>query len=304
MVNGIWVQAKCPLAPYKHKSGKDTNPSFGISLETGMFNCFACESGSLESLVQALELYASQTPHMEAKYNFPAAREALAGIESDLFPLPEYTEFPDKKYVFEEWPEYFIEQFPLWTSSSLAVQYLANRDQPVDPVVACKMDLRYDAQWQRIVCPYRTVNGKLAGARGRAIYSTSPMKHHEYLWNKVSNANIVLYNEPALEWAAETGKPIVVVEGQFDCMSVLRVYPGVVAGLTAKMSLPKMAKLQNVPGVVVLMDRDAAGEAAWPRYRKYLEGKVQLGRVEVPAPYKDPGEMPVEVLQDVLGDLL
>ena len=303
-LNGEWLTAKCPLAPYLHKSGKDSNPSFGINLESGLFNCFACESGSLEKLVQTLEMYATHTPYMQAKYDFAAARQAIEGIDNDMSPLPEYAEFPDKKYVFEEWPEYFIEQFSPWNSTSLAIQYLANRVQPVDTVIADKMELKWDSTYQRIVCPYRTLSGKLAGARGRAIFKTSPMQHFDYTWNEINNANIVWYNEQALELSVEHDRPIVVVEGQFDAMNVMRVYPYVVAGLTAKASLPKISKLQNVPGVLTMLDNDATGQAAWHRYKKYLEGKVQLGRMDFGTEYKDPGAIPHQKLAELFAELI
>jgi hypothetical protein len=97
--------------------------------------------------------------------------------------------------------------------------------QPVNLVIAAAMNLRYDLTYDRIVCPYRHFNGKLAGARGRAVDQDAKLKHWDYTWGDVNNAHCVWYNEPALDAAAMAKAPVIVCEGQFDVMNVLRVYP-------------------------------------------------------------------------------
>jgi hypothetical protein len=67
----------------------------------------------------------------------------------------------------------------------------------------------------------------------------------------MNNAHCVWYNEPDPGGGCALPKaPVVVCEGQFDVMSVLRVYPYVVGNLTAKATIEKMVKLQNTYGVV------------------------------------------------------
>lgn len=51
-----WVNTSCPFAPFKHKNGLDTKPSFGISISKEdhrpHYKCFSCdESGDLRSLL-------------------------------------------------------------------------------------------------------------------------------------------------------------------------------------------------------------------------------------------------------------
>ena len=55
-----WVRASCPLARWKHESGQDRKPSFGIKIpekdgEAPYFHCFTCETnGPLPKLLSIL----------------------------------------------------------------------------------------------------------------------------------------------------------------------------------------------------------------------------------------------------------
>ena len=60
-----WVEGCCPLARWTHKNGTDSTPSFGVSINPAgpsHYSCFACQHGSIEELVQVLELYSKDTP--------------------------------------------------------------------------------------------------------------------------------------------------------------------------------------------------------------------------------------------------
>ena len=92
---GGWVTCKCPLAPFLHKSGKDSTPSFGINIDSGKFNCFACQKGSLETLLGIISLYTMKPgvpEHLRDRFNLPLAREILQGAAGDVDALPSYEE--------------------------------------------------------------------------------------------------------------------------------------------------------------------------------------------------------------------
>ena len=63
---GNWLQASCPLAPWKHASGVDRHPSFGVRIptkegESPYFHCFACNSGgSLPRLIHNLQMLSGE----------------------------------------------------------------------------------------------------------------------------------------------------------------------------------------------------------------------------------------------------
>lgn len=307
-VNG-WFMSQCPLAPFTHAKGKDTRPSFGINIVSANYNCFTCGSGTASKLVQTLEMYARENPTWAPRYHFNLAYEILQGIEDFLEPLPEYGAITPNMLEFEPWPEWWLEQYPTWDKNPTSKWYLTvgrfeMGSQPVPDEIATKFELRYDHSHNRIVCPYRTYTGKLAGARGRACDPNSKFKHFDYTHNKINNAHGVWYNEEALELAARRHAPVIVVEGQFDAMNVARAYPYVVAGLTAKSSAEKIAKLQNCDAVVTMLDSDATGVSAHYRYESLLRDYIPVGKVSYPEEYKDPAQIPIEVLQDILRDLL
>jgi hypothetical protein len=267
---GIWVKADCALAPFTHKNHKDTNPSFGISCTEGEhshFNCFTCNSGSVEELVGQLELYVSQNPTHAWRYNFKAARELLAAEEL-VTTLPEFTEFGNaKQQEFQEWPQYFIDNFPSVTYSKDASQYLDKRGVTLHQ--RALHNLRWDVHKSMVVCPYHNAYGKLAGARGRSVLDNVSgwKKHFDYTWNQVNNASLTWYNEPCLQHE----EIVVVVEGQFDLYRVERVYPHVLANLTAKPVPHKIKKLQQVPGVILMLDNDPTADKAIELYLNYFD---------------------------------
>jgi DNA primase len=78
----------------------------------------------------------------------------------------------------------------------------------------------------------------------------------------------------------------------------------VVGNLTAKATIEKMVKLQSTYGVIVMLDNDEAGIAAVARYQEHLVGKVDFGTVEYPSEFKDPAQLPLDVLKDVLKEIL
>ena len=283
--NGVWLTGSCPLAKWMHQSQKDSSPSFAIKVEPGeesMFHCFGCKSGKLLDLVQRLEFYA----HVDGttkQYAFTQARQVLENETVEVLPLPEYSEFGRPGQEFQEWPEWFIDSFLDVTLSAHGMGYLKSRG--VSPEQALLRGLRYDTNRRMVVFPFHNVYGKLAGARGRSIVSGTKNPHYDYTWNKVNNTRLVWYNEPVLQQL----EPVAVVEGQFDCLRVARVYPIVVANLTAKATQEKLRKLGQAPMVILFPDNDLAGEQSTEKYVRFCrEMNIPLAIVSLEDAPKDP----------------
>ncbi len=297
---GPWVRCSCPLAPWLHDSGKDSNPSFGLSIsddKASHYNCFSCQSGSAEELLQTLEMYASGSLLSHAKYNFPAARAYLEQEAQDVFPLGEFTEFDhDETKEFYEWPAYFIDSFHPAAYSKKAYDYLMGRG--VTPQQVIDRNIRYDPKRNMVVFPFHSVYGKLAGARGRNIGQDGP-PHHDYSWNKTNNTGLVWYNEEALNLE----QPVIIVEGQFDYLTVARAYPPTMANLTAKPTPPKMKKLQQCPGVILLLDNDKTGVKAAEKYVTFCDqNNINVAVLTLPEGIKDPDQMGTEGISQLLKD--
>jgi hypothetical protein len=286
--HGIWSRGPCPLSPWTHKSGKDSNPSFGLVAADGepaRFHCFTCESGSLSKLLQLIEFHNHQTPgRFHGDLN--KAREIIEMAESELPMLQPYSEFSgQKKKQFEEWPSYVLDTYLPVKKHDRAYAYCIKRGFSNGEMDS--FNLRYDDERDMVVFPYWDVFGRFAGARGRRVIlnGDSPSfgaGHHDYVWNGINNAGLVLYNEAVLNLPG----PTVVVEGQVDCIKVSRVWPKTVGNLTAKPVLDKVQKLIQAEGVVLLLDGDQPGRDAT---KKWLDLLTFLGCNVLPVylPYDD-----------------
>jgi 5S rRNA maturation endonuclease (ribonuclease M5) len=277
-----WVRGTCPLAPWTHKNGKDSHPSFGLYTapgEPGRFYCFACNGGSLSTLLQTIEFHAAKHPG-DFHGNLHMARQIIEQEEIELAMLPEFSEFGEQEKKFEELPEWFLDTFPLATGVGRATAYLQYRG--FNETDAHKFDLRYDPVQDRLVFPYCNVFGKFAGLRGRGIEFPGEKHyspHHDYVWNGINNAGLVWFNEEILD---DEG-PVVVVEGQFDAMRVARVYPRVLANLTAKPIRAKLKKLVQCEGVILMLDGDFAGRMATQKFLEAFDDmKITCATVKLP----------------------
>lgn len=302
-VNGGWVMSTCPLAPWTHKGGKDSNPSFGVKVEPqdkSYFNCFACHSGSLFSLVQTIAYNLSVSPVVGRTYDLRAALEILDG--GDVVVLPDYDSVRGDAVVCP-WPDTALDEMGLkpLVEGSTALKYLDSRG--VDLGLADSMGVREDFLRQRVVFPIRNAYGQLCGARGRSYdYSCPPQFiHYDYTFDGVNNTNLVWFNEKALN----EDLPVIVVEGQFDVCRVLKVYPAVVGILTAKASAKKLSKLAQTSGVLFMLDNDDTGRLSTEKMLERVSGMgVPCGVVSYPEKYKDPDSVPDEEMREILSSLL
>jgi hypothetical protein len=297
-----WVNASCPLARWTHRTRHDAAPSFGLlvkSSEPATYNCFACRKGTAAELLQAVEFY---TQGKDASgYQFSVARQILADEELCLAVLPSYDDPSESMQHFEEWPLYWLESFKPVQFFAPAWDYLMGRQVSEDTIE--KHRLCFDSHRSMIVCPYFTVLGKFAGARGRSILAdtTGIRKHYDYSFKGMNNARLVWYNEQALDLDG----PVVVVEGQFDCWRVEQVWPKVVANLTARPTLRKMVKLSDAGRVVQIPDNDETGALSEEVYQAMVKGlAIDLRTVHLPAGVKDPDECHPDFLRDVILDAL
>lgn len=299
--SGEWVRSDCPLAPFTHKTGKDSHPSFAINVTSPRpyYHCFSCQSGDLAELIGALEMHVGKNPHWAHRYNFKGARDVLDNLELDLF-LPGYDDEPVTGHKeFEEWPKFFLDSFLPALFNKEATDYLLSRG--VTHAQISSHQIKYDVNRRMVCFPYWNVFGQFAGMRGRAIDANAKLKHFDYTWNKINNAALVWYNEETLQ----ADEPVVMVEGQFDALIVEQAYPHVIANLTAKPSQYKRKRLLNCPGVILMLDNDTTGHAARDKWLEYFdEHKVKAAVVPLPEDKKDPAECGVEWAKEVLKDLV
>ena len=132
-------------------------------------------------------------------------------------------------------------------------------------------DFRYDPYGDRVVIPFYDQYGRLAGARGRSLTTKS---FHDYTFHDHNNTDLVWCGEQCFQ----ADEIVVIVEGQFDMVKTSRVYPHVIANLTALISRRKLEKLLDLSGVVFMLDNDKAGQDSTAKAVEYLAKKgVRVG---------------------------
>lgn len=288
---GGWVSASCPLAPWTHDSGTDSNPSFAISCKPGkesIFNCYACEHGDLLHLVQLLKKYGAKKP----RYDLRRALEVLAEDDGDItLAIKDYDQtWKEDKEEIIPWSESWLSTFmPAW-KVPLAMEYLNGRS--VSGKLAELYDIRWDGGRECVSFPVRDFEGRLCGLRGRRLGGGyydygGPLGHR--------NKQVWLGEE-----RVDLSRTVVFVESVFDAVSVARVYGNVAAPLTVGMSKAKVRRMESALDIVTLFDNGKGGDKARKLVDKYLPSSLRVHLLP-PKHCSDPGDMTVEELHKVLN---
>lgn len=121
-VNSNNLRCTCPFASQTHGSGKDSNPSFTISLDTNSkWNCFACGKKGLtfRSLVRALSSVCSRdlSSWENSEMTNCAGQYTLAKKKKNLIPIDNWQveeqlnfNWRDYEHLIAEVPPYAIER--------------------------------------------------------------------------------------------------------------------------------------------------------------------------------------------------
>lgn len=286
-----WVRASCPLAPWTHSSGMDSNPSFGVKVDTTSHcNCFACgfKGSPFDLVLELRDKMGEDALGMDLGLALQIAQEESAiGFTKQ----PEWSwkkPIPTPIPWSEKWLAsfFYVDLFPE------PVEYLAKRG--VGEFTAHVLGLRYDTTRKSIMFPLRTKQGTLIGARGRLL--EGKLKYYDYKYKDHSNARFALYNLERTDFL----KPLVLVEGTFDALSVLPVYQNVVASLGVSLTREKLNILKQFPEIWVMFDYDKAGEEGFAQVHRALKGTL-VRRVPNPGKGKDPGEMSTEQITHCLS---
>lgn len=294
-----WVVASCPLAPWRHDGGEDKNPSFAVKQEAGdaFCNCFSCAfHGKQSDLILEMRRLNKKEPidtfpFGEALQLIAEAEEGLDGIDLDTPDIEECLfSASSKPHVF---PEAWLESFPPWHTVAAATGYLEERG--VSWEAANMLQLRYDTHQERVCFPVRDFQSRLRGLHGRAIEQDTEPRYRMYTYQGRNNPLIWLGEH----WV-DLDRPVVVVEGPFDLLSVYRVYRNVVSPLFVNPNISKISRMADALEWVTFFDRGKGGNTGRGRLDKILTEHV-LHHVLPPVHRKDPGEMTIEEVAQALS---
>jgi len=298
--SGAFLNGMCPYAPWRHQSGTDSHPSFGIKLDTSepFGFCFSCgSSASLPAMLMELVHLSAQNENIQ--YDIPAARKLLEAYDDELV-IQEWTEstfgFPQLRVI----PEWWLNSFIPAANHVRSTQYLATRG--VTSQISNLLGLRYDTQRDVIGFPARDFDNRLVGMRGRKVELPGDAENdfprfHEYKYQNFSNSGEVWLGEHLVDLA----RPLVVVEGNFDWARVFGVYSNVVAAQTATVSQQKIKTLMGAWSLVLCLDDDVAGRRGADQIRRVLGKDCVIEQVIYPQGFKDAGSMTDDQIREMLS---
>lgn len=294
-----WVLGECPLALWRHKSGKDSNPSFGMYVKprrTSYAHCFSCGyKGSLMDLVMELKRNIGQDKH---DYDFKSALKILADEDAESgLELAYYEEEEEKDpnqifYFSEQW----LSTFVCVSHFEEAVHYLEERGVP--EYLYKELGLVYDSDEKRVCFPIRDNKSRLVGLHGRVIDNKlSPpyrMYTDTYPLTGGNNNPQCWYGE---EWV-DFDYPVVMVESVFDLLRVCQVYPNVVSPLRAGLDNNKLKRMQDCLHVITMFDGDDAGRKGANQISQYFTD-IPVKNIELPEG-TDPGDLSLNGIEKLL----
>lgn len=287
------VMISCPLAPWRHKKGTDSDPSFGIFMKEGQestYNCFACHaSGFVTGLVRFLN------NKCNGRYN-----DLLKWVEQvNSFDIADIikTAFEKKKveldYNYRVFNENELDNF-----KNKVPQYALDRKISIE---SCKLwDLGYDKNSldPRLIFPVRDRKGSLVGIVGRTIRDQEPRYKNYWGFNK----EIFLYGEHLFE----QDKPVVVVEGMISAIKAKQILGNNVFAIMG--SCPSKYQINKLLGycasrpLITIYDADEAGDSARDITDDYLKGKHSVYHVYLPRD-TDPDSVNEDILKKLFSQV-
>jgi DNA primase len=263
-VRGKEILACCPFAALNHLSGKDSNPSFSLNVEKGIYNCFSCgEKGVIEELV----MFVLGVSRLEAisyleGVGFSKLDIAIQSLDREMY-------LPSGELDFFI-PEAIVEAF----------------------TVIDKHNEIYQGDIDGYTCLIYIVRNYLKAIVG-AVVRAEETRWHKNIWGL--EKRLYLYGENKLTL---NEYPIVVVEGVGDALSIRDNVDNyrVVALMGAYASNEQVNKLLRFSdNFIVWLDNDAAGYRGAARLFKELERRAfdvrYVSPYDIPDGCKDPRDV-------------
>jgi 5S rRNA maturation endonuclease (ribonuclease M5) len=281
-----WIKVSCPLSETNHLSKQDNNPSAGFKINDNgpsVFHCFVCGTRSIESILNTYKWKKGVDVIGEyLKHEIPEQEESI-----------EYREKFQKKKDPVPVPN---EVLNLFKPLKFAKAYLENRGIGFE--IARQHGLLYCDNFQTaegktwknaILVPIKDLDYKTYWIHFRSI-------DNKFFWHgKPSHFKL------HMEWGREDSffgmqflditKPVVLVEGAFDCLRLKTLgLENVIAthgGISHKSK--KIQRLKNF-SVISGFDSDKAGDDFHRAVERFFQKEIpRLDWKKVGA--KDPGEL-------------
>lgn len=298
-----WVGLRCPLAPWKHQTGRDSKPSAGVSVkedDTSIYNCYVCGKGPISYLIKEWDKYTGE--------NHSKLLREVEGNEVLGGSLPSWSSARVPRKVQVQWHD-AAEYLSLY-DSAVGHPYLAERG--ISDETAELLDLRVDPGdsrgAERILFPVMDVGNKLYGFSGRAVEEGVDPKVRDY--HGLEKRNVLL----GKHLVSDSDKYIVLCEGLVDYAAGRQAGEPFMATMHAGLTEEQLRIVLNIGKPVILFyDNDDAGNKATDeaikkigqylpvRYVEYPVWRSKNGRPLAEQP-KDPGGLADEEIAAAVKD--
>lgn len=310
--NGLAIT--CPLAPWTHAKGTDSKPSAAILTDhnDARFNCFTCcqQSIGLLELVMRIGSYQAQTPKA-VPMDISAARQIAIWWEDHK---PDPLEIAANEIAatghlvgheekpFRPWGEQYLNRF-----LNGRLSYYAYERNLTDELIDL-FEIKFDTKQQRLVEPYRTFDGQLAGCHGRYIHPTDPndpdaplryFSYPNYFIDEDGGRNPAVWMGENL---ADVNQLLVLTEGQFDKSQIYKAHPNVLASRSASISAAMFHRIRNARFLVTYYDVGTGGDLARKRIMELKNKHTKVYHLHplTKEGYEDAGETPHELIAQQL----
>lgn len=274
-----WITCFCPF----HAGGSERKPSFGININSGVWNCFVCGSGTFASLRNTLGVASPEWANV-----VPASEAPVTSNEST-------------PYV----PECILRRF------SPAGQYLPM----FKPLTLSLFEVGYDPVTERVSWPIRDITGRLIAISGRATTKEAEEKYGKYkLYTTeiqdiepgyVSHPRVTLYAVDKIypRLMSPGGITLVLVEGFKACAWVFETGIYVAGLLSANITRGQVAQLMrfNLQRVILFLDNNEAGIKGTERVGQKLFAHFPTFVARYPEGTQQPDDISQGLLPDIIN---
>lgn len=291
-----WVRASCPFAPWTHKRGTDSNPSFGMSTGDPAqgggpgYHCLACgQSGSLFDLVFALQFYKGKHLAKASRFlhGFP---EVFGGGEQSRantgkrIKTQEYLDVFTRRYPTNvPVPEDILAKYPLLYPEREGhpdIYHYLEDVRGISPAISQAYGLRGFVS-----------NGGDSGIVFPLVSLAGGNKTVVDLWVRFVNSKKFLrltpemsgsraqYHAPHLWFGQQfrdnaRQKPLMLVEGAFDVLRLKSL--GLVLPTWASLGPPSARQIEQLKGYTLYMAFDA--DEAGSKFSQTVEDAREAGQ--------------------------
>ena len=266
---------------------KDTTPSMGYKADQNYLHCFSCgESYDIFAACEALEGIPKGQGINRIKELYGYRQNTDKNSPKTQTPQPEAPKTEKPKQTYKDFADLVLK-----ASESLCM-YDYHAERGITKEVATRFKLGYvqdiKGMSAALVIPMLRADGTYS-YQLRNISKEEPLQHYKPKVEEAGEAE--LFNSAAIK----QNKPVAIVEGAIDALSVISAGMEAIA-LNGAQNKGKLYDLiqkhkTKLPPIILALDNDEAGKKAQIEIKEMLDkAKIATYSINLALKYKDPNE--------------